>query len=133
LEHRLSIEQATACQILAVEPRQVEDMKHEAALGARTHVALQLFEVRESGVVEVDDLAIEPRARDVQLANRLHKLGQSLTPFDAAAGVQANVVALLPSEESPTIVLDLMQPIVAARRLLDERAELRLEDGRERL
>jgi hypothetical protein len=84
---------------------------------------------REASVVEMNDLAIEPRTLDAQLANRFHEARQTLAPLDTAPRVQANVVALFAREQSPTVVLDLMQPICAARRLLDHRAELRREDG----
>jgi hypothetical protein len=43
--------------------------------------------------------------------------------------VQPNVVTLLPREESPAVVFDLVQPIRAARWFLDQSAELRLENG----
>src|SRR6516225_4314001 len=98
--------------------------------GASAHVALELLEVGKPRVVETNDLAIEPCGRDTKAANRLHESRKSLTPFDTAARVQSNVVPAFPCEESPAVILDLMQPVRAAWWLLDERAELRLKNSR---
>jgi hypothetical protein len=57
-------------------------------------------------------------------------MGQPLAPFDTAAGEKPNVVPLLPYEKAPPVVLDLVQPVSAAGRLLHERAELRLKKSR---
>jgi hypothetical protein len=81
-----------------------------------------LFEVWEAIVVEMNDLAVKPCALELEIANRLDEARQSLTQFDAAARVETNVVAVLPCEQAPAVVLDLVQPICAARAACRRRA-----------
>lgn len=67
-QNGLAIEQGSARQVFAVEPQQIEDLKDHATLGASAHVALQLLEIGEPGLIDVNDLTIEPCARDAQAA-----------------------------------------------------------------
>src|SRR5690606_19966784 len=73
------------------------------------------------------DLAIDPGRRHIQLANGPGQVRQARGPVVAIAGIQPRLAIFQAGQDAIAVVLDLVQPVAAARRTVDQGGELRLE------
>ena len=78
----------------------------------------------------MDELTVDQRRVDRELAENMRKLGKFGGPVEPAAGDQPDLAMLDAGEQAIAVVFDFVQPFGAGRRRSRHRRELRLEaDG----
>jgi hypothetical protein len=87
------------------------------------------LEDRESGLVADNDLAIDQARARRQHRNRCHDLRKSLAEVVAVAGVEPHALGVAPRHDAEAVVLDLVQPVGAARRGLGRRRQAEFDEA----
>jgi len=132
LEHRLALEQRSARQVLAVEMQEIEDEIHE--LVRRVMIGRRLHGGKGRQAVRADrtEFAVEIGLPDLAAAERRRGRPVAVGPVQPGAREQAHVAAVNPRVDAVAVELDLMDPPVAGGRLVPQKGELRLDEGRQR-
>ena len=102
-------------QIVAVQLDQVEGAEHGGVV--MLPVAQQL-EHREAALIDHDGLAVDEAGAHRQASDGLDDLREAVGEIVAIPRVQPNATAVAPRHDAEAVVLDLVQPALAARRLL---------------
>ncbi len=103
-----------APQVVAVQLDQVEGVEEHAGVVA---AVAQPVEVRHAVVVAAHRLAVEDAGSRAQAGERLDDQREAVGEVVAGAAVQPHAVAVLARDDAEAVVLDLVQPRVAGRRL----------------
>ena len=120
-----AVGQFGAAPILAVAIEQIEhDVTHRLGLAARQRV-LQRGEARSAILVEYRDLAVEREIAAGQLRDRVGDRLEAPGPVERVARQQRDLAVAAAREDAIAVDLDLMQPLIAARRPIDKRRERR--------
>ena len=107
----------------------VEDHARGFAVGDRI---LQRAEAADAALVEDDDLAVDYGVFAGQRVERLRHVAVTLGPVEAAAREKPGLAVVDDGNGAIAVELDLVQPFLALRRLVDRGRELRLEGFRQR-
>ncbi len=122
-----------AAQVLAVEERQVEDdIADRFGRRAAVEGVLQRVEVGHAARAGDDDLAVDPRRRRAERAQRPGDERQPRRPVLAAAGEAPHRLAVDAGEHAVAVELGLPQPVALGGRRADEGGEHRLDRLRQR-
>ena len=78
------------------------------------------------------DLAVEQRGRRRADRERPDERAELVGPVEAVARVDADLAAADRGERAVAVILDLVHPVVAVGRRIDQRRELRLDECRQR-
>jgi hypothetical protein len=124
-QRRLARLQRLPPQVHPVELQQVEGIQER--LGLLSRAIAQPVEHRETVLVHDHDLSID----DAALARERHQRGRdrriALRPHEAVAGDQVHAAVILPRLQAVAVMLDLVNPSGAGRRLLGQRREARFD------
>ena len=112
-------------QVLAIDLQRVEQEEREPAPALADRL-LERGEVASALVVELDDLAVEKRRADLQLARLLDDLRELVGPVEARAGIDLRLAAADAEQAAIAIELHLMDPGGAGRHMIHQRRLLRL-------
>jgi hypothetical protein len=116
----LAVDQGQAAEVLAVELQEVEDVEHRVADGP---VAVDGVEDRHAIGAADDRLAVQ--GERPQLGSRGRDRRIAAGPIVAASGEQPDGVAVPADLQPISVVLDLVDPIGAGRRLGNAGGKLR--------
>ena len=131
LQQRLAVHQGRLGQI---EPFAIQKIEQEIAIAitsVRAQVGLQQGEARDARGILDDDLAIEQRGTQPQRFQRRGDVGKPLGPIESFAREEPYVVAIDAGLRPVTVVLDLVHPLRAARRLVGRLRKARLKERRQ--
>ncbi len=123
LQPALALHQRQRAQVLAVLEQQVEGDVGEVPRLPLLDEPLQAAEVADAARVEDHDLAVQPGAVGGERLEGLGDLGEPRRPVQLVAREQAHAGPVHAGGDAVAVVLDLVQPAVALRRLLDQRRE----------
>jgi hypothetical protein len=90
-----------------------------------------VVEARQAGGVLDDDLAVDPGGAEPEAGQRLGDAAEAVGPVEAGAGEELDLAAIDAGLDAVAVLLDLVHPLVAARRPLAVRGEARCEEDRE--
>jgi hypothetical protein len=127
LRLRLALDARQVCSSLAVQKHQVEDEEHELVGLAIVHSGLQAAENRDAVGVEGAELAVEIGGPDLELAEPFDRHLVAMGPVQACPGQQLRPTTVDPRVHAAAVVLDLVHPVVARRRLVHQARELWLD------
>src|SRR5260221_8782125 len=132
LQCRLAVNEPHPEEVAVAEIEEVEAVIDERAGLAVRKRLLQGGKPRLAVGGERDDLAVEHRLVNRQRGHDGGDLGEFSRPVETVAGEQGRLAARQPRQDAIAVELDLVQPVVAARRVIDQRRQLRLGRARQR-
>ena len=127
LQPLLALDQRQLGRALAVQEQEIEGEEDELIGAAFIHRRLEPAEDRHAVGIERAQLAVEIGRLHLQRAKRLDRAPVAMRPVEAGAGQQLDVAAVDARMHAVAVVLDLVQPAVARRRLVYQARELRLD------
>ena len=127
LQPFLALDQRQLGRALAIQEQKIEGEEDELIRAAFVHRRLEAAEHRHAVAVERAKLAVEIGRLHLQGAKRLDRAPVAMRPVEACAGQQLDVAAVDARVHAVAVVLDLVQPAVARRRLVYQARELRLD------
>jgi hypothetical protein len=130
-EQRLTVEQERAGEVEAVEVEQVEDVITHAISATGFQVSLQVAEVRDALLVFGHHLAVEQRRANLERLEPRRDRREALRPVEGLARQQADVAAVNAGLDTVAVEFELVDPLGAARRLIGEERETRLDESGE--
>jgi hypothetical protein len=131
LELLLSLEQWAAGHFDAIEVQQVEQVEHEVAGRAGIGCRLHSRKGRDAVRPHRAKLAVEIGLFHAKPAKGSDGRRIFVAPIEPRPGQQSDAFAVDPRMHAIAVVLDLMRPAIALRRLFDELTELGFDEGRE--
>ena len=113
-----AIKQWLVAQILAIQVENVEGVKAQRVRKPSDSGPKRL-EIRHASLILDNNLAIKNGSTTRKLASLTDNAGIPLGPIEAVAGVSTRLAALDYQERAVAVMLDLMNPVGALRRLFD--------------
>ena len=120
-------------QRLAVEEQQVEGVEHGALGPVTVEVGLQFGERGSAAIVEDHRFAVDDGRADLQRRGGAGDRRKARRPVVAVAGADRRLAAGDVGRDAIPVPLDLVHPLRADRRLVDERRQARPDPLRQRL
>ena len=123
-QQRLALDQRQAGEIAAVEMQQIEDVIGQPlGLAARERI-LQSSEAGDAILAHHRDLAVQISGADLGQRQGRGDRPEARRPVEAAAGEHADLAGLEAGRRAVAVQLDLVDPVIAGRRLVREGGEL---------
>ena len=133
LEQRLAVEQRRPGEIEAFAIEQVEGEIAEAVAAAGFQIGLEIVETGKAVLVLDDDLAVDQRRAEAELAERGGDRAEAIGPVERLAGGEPHRAPVDARLHAVAVVLDLVNPFRPARRPLARRRQAGRHEGRQQL
>ncbi|OPZ05743.1 MAG: hypothetical protein BWZ08_02421 [candidate division BRC1 bacterium ADurb.BinA292] len=117
----LALELPRAPQIVSIQVQQVEDVIAQLGLFPLAGKVLQLLKAADALFIEDDHFAVEQRVVDLKLPQRRRNRFEPGGPVLPVAREEPRATVLEARQDAVAVVLDFVQPAIAARRLRHER------------
>ena len=129
-ETRLALDQWPRADVLAVEVEKIEQQEHEASSVAGVRSQLDHAERRDAVGGDAAQLAIEIGPARAEGGHGLCDRGIFIRPIEPGGGKQLHSKAVETRMHAVAVELDFVEPLIALRRRVDERGELRPDPSR---
>ena len=127
LQPFLALDQRQLGRAHAIQEQEIEGEEDKLIRAAFIHRRLEAAEHRDAIAIERAQLAVEIGGLHLQGAKRLDRAPVAVRPIQACPGQQLDVAAVDARMHAVAVVLDLVQPAAARRRLVYQARELRLD------
>src|SRR5260221_3954292 len=116
------------CQVGSVEMQKVEWIEHHPVVSTRFELLLEQREARDAVAAFRHNLAIDQSAFSWQFGDRVRDRGKFSGPVEALTREEFYPAAVQPGLDAVSVEFDLVQPVVAVRRLVTRRGETRCDE-----
>src|SRR5262249_37296833 len=131
LQQPLAIDERRFGEVVALAVKQIEDVVPEALPPADLQVRLQIVEAGNPLLILDDDFPVDQRRTEPKFGEHVRDAAETRGPVERFAGEQPRLAPVHARLDSIAVVLDLVNPLWTARRLVAGRRETRLQEGRQ--
>ena len=126
-QRRLARPQRLRFEIGAVEMHEIEDIEHHAVVSAVLEIFLQQRKAGNAVGTFRYQFAVDQRGLGWQVGDSFGNGRKLFGPVEAAAREQLHLAAVEPSLDAIAVEFNLVDPVVAVRRVVDERGQTRFD------